>query len=71
MQSRAQALANGDLFVKAGLLDYIDKMPTAGLPVPPYLDWDLWIGPAPCVRTTTSIFPARDGIATGASETAR
>jgi predicted dehydrogenase len=47
MQSRAEAVANGDLFVKAGLLDYIDKMPTAGLPVPPYLDWDFWIGPAP------------------------
>lgn len=47
MQSRAEAEANNDLFVKAGLLDYIDKMPTEGLPVPPQLDWDLWIGPAP------------------------
>jgi len=47
MQSRAAAEANGDLFVKSGLLDYIDTMPTAGMPVPPFLDWDLWIGPAP------------------------
>lgn len=47
MQSRAEAEANGDLFVKAGLLDYIDKMPTEALNVPPQLDWDLWIGPAP------------------------
>ena len=35
MQSRAEAEANNDLFVKAGLLDYIDKMPTEGKPVPP------------------------------------
>jgi predicted dehydrogenase len=47
MQTRAEAEANGDLFVKAGLLDYIDKMPTQGLAVPPQIDWDLWIGPAP------------------------
>ena len=47
MQSRAEAEANGDLFVKAGLLDYIDKMPTEGMAAPPQVDWDLWIGPAP------------------------
>ncbi|NLF73998.1 MAG: Gfo/Idh/MocA family oxidoreductase [Candidatus Anammoximicrobium sp.] len=47
MQSRAEAEANADLFVKAGLLDYIDKMPAQGMPVPAFLDWDLWIGPAP------------------------
>lgn len=47
MQSRADAEKNGDLFVKAGLLDYIDKMPTEGMAVPPQVDWDLWIGPAP------------------------
>lgn len=47
MQSRAEAEANNDLFVKVGLLDYIDKMPAEGKPVPPELDWDLWIGPAP------------------------
>jgi predicted dehydrogenase len=47
MQTRAEAEANGDLFVKAGLLDYIDKMPTEGVAVPPQIDWDLWIGPAP------------------------
>lgn len=47
MQSRAEAEANGDLFVKAGLLDYIDKMPTESMAVPPQVDWDLWIGPAP------------------------
>lgn len=47
MQSRGEAEAHGDLFVKAGLLDYIDKMPVEARPVPPELDWDLWIGPAP------------------------
>lgn len=46
MQTRAEAEANGDLFVKAGLLDYIDKMPTEAMNVPPQVDWDLWIGPA-------------------------
>jgi hypothetical protein len=47
MQSAAEAEAHGDLFVKAGLLEYIDKMPTEAQPVPPQLDWDLWTGPAP------------------------
>jgi predicted dehydrogenase len=47
MQPRAEAEKNGDLFVKSGLLDYIDKMPTETMAVPPQLDWDLWIGPAP------------------------
>lgn len=47
MQSRAEAEKNNDLFVKAGLLDYIDKMPTEAMNVPPQVDWDLWIGPAP------------------------
>ncbi|MEZ0387128.1 MAG: Gfo/Idh/MocA family protein [Verrucomicrobium sp.] len=47
MQSPAEAEANGDLFVKGGLIDFIDKMPTESRPVPPQLDWDLWIGPAP------------------------
>ncbi len=46
-QTRAEAEANGDLFVKAGLLDYIDKMPDKGMDVPPQIDWNLWIGPAP------------------------
>ncbi|HSI64884.1 MAG TPA: Gfo/Idh/MocA family oxidoreductase [Candidatus Saccharimonadia bacterium] len=47
MQTRAEAEKNDDLFVKAGLLDYIDKVPTTGLAVPPQVDWNLWIGPAP------------------------
>lgn len=47
MQTRAEAEAAGDLFVKAGLLDYIDKMPTEGMAPPPQVDWDLWLGPAP------------------------
>ena len=47
MQTRDEAETNGDLFVKAGLLDYIDKMPTQGIAVPTQVNWDLWIGPAP------------------------
>ena len=46
MQSKAEAEANGDLFAKGGVLDYIDKMPVDAMPVPAELDWDLWIGPA-------------------------
>ncbi len=57
MQSRSEAEANGDLFVKAGLLDYIDKMPPNGMPVPPELDWDLWIGPAPMRAYHDIYFP--------------
>lgn len=57
MQSRAEAEANSDLFVKSGLLDYIDKMPTEAMPVPPELDWDLWIGPAPMRPFHNIYFP--------------
>lgn len=55
MQSRADAEANNDLFVKAGLLDYIDKMPVDKMTAPSEVDWDLWIGPAQ-MRTYHDIY---------------
>ncbi len=39
-QSPADAKANGDI------VSVLDR-PTEEMPVPPELDWDLWIGPAP------------------------
>ncbi len=35
------------------------------MPVPPELDWDLWLGPAPPGLSTPSIFPVRNGTAGG------
>jgi predicted dehydrogenase len=40
LQSEADAQANGDKV-------HVTERPTEAQPVPPNLDWDLWIGPAP------------------------
>jgi predicted dehydrogenase len=40
LQSKEAAEANKDRI-------YVTERPAAGMPVPPGLDWDLWLGPAP------------------------
>lgn len=40
LQSEADAKRNKDIL-------YVTQRPTESVPVPDYLDWDLWLGPAP------------------------
>ncbi len=39
LQSREEATAHHDIV-------FVTEQPTAGTPPPPFLDWDLWLGPA-------------------------
>ena len=63
LQSKEEAELNKDVV-------FVDARPVEAQEPPPYLDWDLWIGPRRCDLTTTSISPARSGIAGGISATA-
>ncbi|MGV3484467.1 MAG: Gfo/Idh/MocA family protein [Planctomycetaceae bacterium] len=50
LQSEADAKANGDIV-------YVAERPAKADPVPPELDWDLWLGPAPERPFSNVYFP--------------
>ncbi len=49
-QSKADAEKNKDIV-------YVEERPTAADPVPDFLDWDLWVGPAPFRPYSNLYFP--------------
>lgn len=49
-QTEEEAKANGDIV-------HVRERPTEEMPVPPELDWDLWIGPAPMRPFHNVYFP--------------
>ena len=49
-QSPEEAKANGDIVA-------VQERPTEEMPVPPELDWDLWLGPAPARPFHSVYFP--------------
>ena len=55
---------------QAGDIVFVQSRPAEAEPIPPGLNWDLWLGPAPSGRFTTSTFPDRNGTAGGISATA-
>lgn len=50
LQSEAEAKANGDIV-------YVTERPSEAMTPPEYLDWDLWIGPAPYRPFHSVYFP--------------
>lgn len=50
LQSKEDAKKNGDII-------HVIERPTVAETPPPYLDWDLWIGPAPMRPYSSAYFP--------------